>query len=74
MNGSVSDSEIWCEVERARTADVCCACGDVAVQTISPQKNVHLPDSLLSRFDLMFIVQDVMDESRDKDIADHVRR
>jgi MCM P-loop domain len=45
----------------------------LALQSISPQKNVHLPDSLLSRFDLMFIVQDSMDESRDRAVADHVR-
>ena len=42
--------------------------------SLSPQKNVHLPDSLLSRFDLMFIVQDSMDEARDRSVADHVLR
>lgn len=42
--------------------------------TISPQKNVHLPDSLLSRFDLLFIVRDLMEEAKDKAVAGHVLR
>jgi DNA replication licensing factor MCM3 len=37
-----------------------------------PNKNIGFPDSLLSRFDLIFIVQDKRDERLDQLIADRV--
>ncbi|XP_076318815.1 LOW QUALITY PROTEIN: DNA replication licensing factor MCM3-like [Tachypleus tridentatus] len=40
----------------------------------SPMENIGLQDSLLSRFDLLFIMHDKMDPESDREVSEHVIR
>ncbi len=42
------------------------------IPELGPKGNINLPDSILSRFDLIFIVRDVADVERDRAMIEHI--
>lgn len=41
-------------------------------KTLSPHKNINLPAALMSRFDLIFILLDTCDITKDTELAKHI--
>ena len=42
--------------------------------SLSIKENVNLPDSLISRFGLLFLIRDIPDQENDLEIARHIRK
>ena len=63
------------------TATLQCRCSLLAAanpvrgrfdETMKIAEQIHLPPALMSRFDLMFVLRDVPDKKRDKNITQHI--
>jgi len=56
--------------------NVAAGCGESEVRPVRPvravSEQIDLAPSLMSRFDLMFMMSDTPDEERDRDVAEHI--